>query len=75
MAENPPLAHILQQPNGEVYGWATNVTLLDLFAGMVAASMTERWTHEVAARESYDLAQALLDERARRLGEDNDGTP
>lgn len=47
------------------------MTLLDYFAGQALAGMTaffdyEFYDHDVAAKNAYDLAEAMLAEKARR---------
>jgi hypothetical protein len=81
--ENPPLFHtddeqfVTRSSNGgitgAVPGLRTDVTLRDLFAGLIAAQATSRPVGvpmgtdpaEHVARMSYHFADALLRERSR----------
>lgn len=75
--ENPPLFARDYENDGETIVYETRITLLDIIAAAIAngwcAAMgrgehedTDSGWRERFSRDSYDLAQAMLDERHRR---------
>ena len=71
--DNPPAFPIAV--NLDHYHTEDGMTLLDYFAGQALvgfnfADPREWWQNEEIAKSCYDIAQAMLSERARRGGDD-----
>jgi len=43
------------------------ITMLDWFAGFALLGLRDGYTHEGAAREAYERAEAVMKERAARM--------
>ena len=70
MENNPDLfiAGHHETSTGKVITWSTEITLLDLFAGMALQGMLADDSDRLdnaAAKEAYETAKAMLEERER----------
>lgn len=79
MENNPDLfiAGHHETATGEVITWSSDITLLDLFAGMAMQGLVAGWrmdadgdpkdnVHKIA-EDSYELASQMLEEREKTL--------
>ena len=72
MENNPDLfiAGYHETSTGRVVTWSTEITLLDLFAGMAMEGMLASGDDEpakVMATSAYSFAKAMLEEREKNL--------